>query len=95
MPFTLTGQTVRFVSRDYEIDGRKGVSHKATVADGEFLHEVSIPEDLFASLGADAVAALGQVGHSVAFDLEPPRAFSGERGARMQVKATSVGFPSA
>lgn len=91
MPFTLTAQTVRFIHREWEMDGRSGVSHKLTVADGDELFTVKIPQDLLDVLDTATIDSLGVVGYTVQMDLAQPRAYPNATGApRVDLRAISL-----
>lgn len=92
MPFTLSATTVRFIHREWELDGRSGVSHKLTVSDGDDLLTVRVPEDLLETLDSGTLECLGTVGYPVLIDLSPPRAYPNERGGnpRVDLRARAV-----
>jgi hypothetical protein len=91
MPFSLTGQTVRFIHREWELDGRSGVSHQLTVADGDDLFTVKVPQDLLDVLDSGTIERLGVVGYNVVVELAEPRAYQRDGGnPRVNLRARGV-----
>lgn len=91
MPFTLSGQTVRFIHREWELDGRTGISHQLTVADGDDLFTVKVPDDVLDVLDSVTIDRLGVVGYTVVVDLTEPRAYQRDGGSpRINLRARAV-----
>ena len=92
MALTAVGVAVGFVSTPWEMDEKRGVSHRLSVSTGDTVEEISISESDFDALGVEAVDRLRALGQPVRCRVKAG-AFGGEgKSPRLSLRLLDVEF---